>query len=469
MKNYDVIIIGTGQATGTILPELLKEGLSVATVESDRVGGSCVNWGCTPTKTLIASARASHMVKRGPDFGISSGGAAAGGSTTDGAQTDFARVMERVNGIRMPATDGFQKWLEESTDFYPGRARFIDSRTVEIDGTRISGSEILIHTGTRARIPEIPGLNSVAWVDNSGILDLEELPKRLLVLGGSYIGVEFAQAFRRLGSEVSIIQHSERLVPREDPDISSELQKVLESEGIRILTGTEALRASPVSNGELELEVNSPGGETEILRSDILLIATGRNPNSDGLNLEAAGVNTDERGFISVDDVCRTSVSHIYALGDVNGRGAFTHTSVHDGQVYLSQRKGGSKTVADRTLIYALYSDPPLARVGLNESMARAQGVPYRLAHMPMENVARAKERDETAGQIRILVHPENNSILGATVFGVGGDEIISMLALAVQAKLPYTIIQNTVFPHPTVSELIPFMFDGLSEIQTSG
>ncbi|AHC15672.1 mercuric reductase [Salinispira pacifica] len=455
MKNYDVIIIGTGQATGTILPGLLEEGLSIATIESDRVGGSCVNWGCTPTKTLIASSRAAHMISRGEEFGISPGE----------RTTNFSRVMERVNGIRMPATSGFQEWLEESTDFYPGEARFIDPHTVGVNGEQISGSEILIHTGTRARIPDIPGLKDVHWVDNKGILDLKTLPRHLLVLGGSYIGVEFAQAFRRLGSRVTIVQHGERLVPKEDPDISGELQSVLESEGIRILTGTEALSAAPAQDHGLELKVRSPSGQTEVLSADTLLIAVGRLPNSDSLNLKAAGVSSDDRGYISVDDSCRTSVPHIFALGDVNGRGAFTHTSVHDGQVYLSRRAGGDKRIGDRTLIYALYSDPPVARVGLNESMARARGISYRVAGMPMKNIARAKERDETSGKITILVDPGDNSILGATVFGVGGDEIISMLALAVQAKLPYSVLQNTVFPHPTVAELIPFMFDSLSEV----
>ncbi len=452
MKQYDIILIGTGQATGTILPELLKMKLQIAVVESDKVGGTCVNWGCTPTKTFVASARAAHMARRGSDFGVHAA-----------LTIDFKKVMERVNTIRYSASDGFKSWLKKVTDFYPGEASFLDEHSVKVGDTILQGKKIIIHTGTRARALQIPGIETVRWLDNKGILALDKLPGHLLIVGGSYIGLEFAQAFRRLGSRVTVLEHGERIVSREDPDISEIAKDVLAGEGINFRFNTEILR---LDNEEEGVRITfTENGMEKSLSGDHVLIAVGRIPNTDMLNLPAAGVEVNKRGFISVNEVGQTSVPHIYALGDVNGRGAFTHTSVHDGQVFLEHLHGGSKSISDRTTIYSMYIDPPLARVGMSEREAAESGKRVLVATKMMDTVSRAKEKDETSGIIKVLVEEGSNLILGATVFGVGGDEIIGIPALAMQAGLPYTKLQDTVLPHPTVAELIPWVFADLKPL----
>ncbi len=454
MKEYDIVLIGTGQATGTLIPELLEMGMSVAVVEGDRVGGSCVNWGCTPTKTLVASARAAHMARRGPDFGVD----------IPSHSVSFSRVKERVDGMRYPGSDGMRRWLEEVTDFYPGWAEFEDEHTIKVGEERLRGERIVIHTGARARTPTLEGIDTVPWLDNKGILALETLPKHLLILGGSYIGMEFAQAFRRLGSRVSVFEHNDRIVTREDPDISEVARQVMSDEGIEIHFKSEALRLAPEEEG-VRLDYQQNGTEHAISGSHIL-IAVGRVPNTDWLNLPAAGVESNNRGFIQVDEVGRTSVPHIYALGDVNGRGAFTHTSVHDGQVFVDHLRGGGRKIGDRQPIHAMYIDPPLARVGMSVEEARRSGRRALVGSMPMSKVSRANEKDETYGIIKVVVDADTERILGGTVFGVGGDEIIGMLALAMQAGLSYRRLQETVIPHPTVAELVPFVFDNLRPVE---
>ncbi|MDY0289667.1 MAG: mercuric reductase [Sphaerochaeta sp.] len=453
MKSYDVIIIGTGQATGTILPSLLAMKKSVAIVEGDRTGGSCVNWGCTPTKALVASARNAHMVGRSADFGIQ----------VPDFTVDFTEVMERMNAIRNSSTEGFTHWLDQSTDYYRSFGRFVDAHTIEVGDVTIRGDEIIIHTGARARELDIPGMDSVPWLDNKRLLSLKELPKHLLIIGGSYIGLEFAQIFRRLGSSVTIIEHAYSLISHEDADVSKRAKAILESEGIEVALGSSVTKVEETPEGVVKLSYLQGGNKKQVEGSH-LLVGVGRRPNSDKLDLEKAGVKTNERGYIEVDDQCRTNVSHIFALGDVNGKGSFTHTSVHDGQVYLSALAGEKRKISDRIPIYCLYMDPPLARVGLSETQARKQDIPFLVTKMQMSAISRAKEKGETKGFIKILVSPEDDSILGAAVFGVGGDEIIGMLALAMEAKLSYKHFQNTVLPHPTVAELIPFMFSNLSE-----
>ena len=457
MKTYDLILIGTGQATGGILGPLLDRGMKIAVIESERVGGSCVNWGCTPTKTLIASARAAHMANRGDDFGIG----------IPHFSVRFDKVMDRVNGIRVPSSEQFRSWLEEVTDFYPGTASFVDANTVAVDGTRIHGQTIVIHTDTRSRTPPIPGIDTVPWLDNRGILDLTEVPEHLLVLGGSYIGLEFAQAYRRLGSQVSVFDNDERIVSQEDPDISAIVLEVLLAEGIEVYLGADVTRLAPGNHFPNGAALTCRQADIErTVEGSHLLIAVGREPNTDALNLEAAGIAVDEQGFIPVDDVGRTSIPHIYALGDVNGRGAFTHTSVDDGQVFLDHLAGGRRKISDRTPIYSMFIDPPLARVGLSETEARQGGKAVLMATMPMSKVNRAREKSETTGLIKILVDEETDRILGATVFGVGGDEVIGMLALAIKAELPYRVLQETVLPHPTVSEMIPWLFPHLKRLE---
>jgi pyruvate/2-oxoglutarate dehydrogenase complex dihydrolipoamide dehydrogenase (E3) component len=360
--------------------------LSIAVVESDKVGGTCVNWGCTPTKTLVASARAAHVARRGADYGVETGD----------VRVDFEKVMERVNNMRVPASAGFEGWLKQTTAFYRGEASFVDDHTVRVRDDTIRGEKVIVHTGTRSRKPDFKGVDEVPWLDNKGILTLKTLPEHLLVVGGSYIGLEFAQAFRRLGSKVSVIEHGERIVSREDPDISALAQVVLEAEGIEFY-----------------------------LKSEVQL-------------LETAGVETTKRGYISVNDMGQTSIPHIYALGDVNGRGAFTHTSVHDGQVFLEHLTGGKRKISDRIPIHSIFIDPPMARVGMSEIEARQSGKTVLMAARAMGEINRAKEKDE----------------------------IIGMIALAMQANLPFTKLQETVIPHPTVSELIPWIFSDLKPLK---
>ncbi len=453
MKNYDIIIIGTGQATGTILPKLLEMNLSIAIVEGDRTGGSCVNWGCTPTKALVASARNAHMVRRSQDFGIQ----------IPDFTVDFPAVMERMNSIRNTATEGFTSWLDSSTDYYRSFTTFVDAHTLSVGDETITGDEIIIHTGARARELDIPGMDSVPWLDNKRLLSLKELPSHLLIIGGSYIGLEFAQIFRRFGSKVTIIEHADALISHEDADISKRAKAILESEGIDVSLVSSVTSVAETAEGNIKLSYRQGEKEKQVEGSH-LLVGVGRIPNSDKLQLNNAGVKTNERGYIEVDDQCRTNVSHIFALGDVNGKGSFTHTSVHDGQVYLSALAGEQRKISDRIPIYCLYMDPPLARVGLSESQARKQGIPFLVTKMQMSAISRAKEKGETKGFIKVLVSKEDDTILGAAVFGVGGDEIIGMFALAMEAKLSYKDFQNTVLPHPTVAELIPFMFGNLSE-----
>jgi pyruvate/2-oxoglutarate dehydrogenase complex dihydrolipoamide dehydrogenase (E3) component len=372
--------------------------------------------------------------------------------------------MERVNAMRYPGSDGMQKWLREVTDFYAGWAEFEDGHTVRVNGERLYGERIVIHTGARARKPDIEGIDEVPWLDNRGILALEKLPGHLLILGGSYIGMEFAQAFRRLGSRVSVFERGGRIVSREDPDVSEIALQIMRDEGIDIHFRSEAQRLAPDGEG-VRLDFTQDGTERSASGSHIL-IGIGRVPNSDGFNLKAAGVETNERGFITVDGTGRTSVPHIYALGDVNGRGAFTHTSVHDGQVFLDHLRGGGRTMDDRHPIHAMYIDPPLARVGMSEEQARRSGTRALVGTIPMSKVSRANEKDETRGLMKVIVEEETGLILGATVFGVGGDEIIGMLALAMQAGLPYPKLQETVIPHPTVAELLPFVFENLRPVE---
>lgn len=454
MKSYDVIIIGTGQATGTILGKLLEMKRSVAIIEADRTGGSCVNWGCTPTKTLIASARVAHVARRAKNFGIE----------ISNEHTNFSKVMQRVNEIRNSGSEGFTKWLEESVDYYRGFGSFVDSHTISIDGKeKIQGKQIVIHTGTRSRTIDVEGIDTVDWLDNKGILALDVLPKHLVIIGGSYLALEFGQAFRHFGSEVTILEASPYLIPREDGEVSEVARKILEEEGISCLTSVSVKAIEKVSDGQIKISVFHEEKDKAITGSH-LLVAVGRIPNTDGLHLEKAKIATDKRGFIQVDDQCRTTVPHIFALGDVNGKGAFTHTSVHDGQVFLSMLDGGDKRISDRNITYALYMDPPLARVGMTERQVREAKIPYLVARKEMASVSRAKEKDEIQGMIKVLIDKKDDTLLGATVFGVGGDEVIGMLALLMQAKLPYTILQETVIPHPTVGELIPWVFDGLSE-----
>jgi pyruvate/2-oxoglutarate dehydrogenase complex dihydrolipoamide dehydrogenase (E3) component len=452
---YDSIIIGTGQATGTMVPALLEIGQRLAVIEKDRVGGTCVNWGCTPTKTIVASARAAHMARRGADFGIQ----------LDGIAVDFARVMARQNEIRQGNSKGLESYLRESTDLCLGTARFINDREVAVGDDTLSADRIYIHTGARARIPAVPGIDSVPYLDNRRILDLEVLPEHLVVIGGSYIGLEFSQAFLRLGSRVTLLQRGPRIMSREDEDVALEAERLLREQGLNILCNSTIVSVGKRNAGvSVTIERN---GETSTLEGSHLLLATGRVPNTEELNLAAAGVMTNRRGFIEVNEVLQTNIPHIYAVGDVNGLGAFTHTSVNDGQIIVRNLQGENWKVADRIQVYAMFIDPPLGRVGMNENQARSSGRTVVKGEMPMSRVSRAREKDETGGMIKVLVDADTKEILGATILGVGGDEIVNLFAAWMVTGLPYTDLQRAVLVHPTVAELLPWVFADLKPLET--
>ncbi len=454
MKKYDVIWIGTGQATGTVVPRLVKAGKTVAIAEGGRFGGSCVNYGCTPTKTIVASARAAHMARRGPDFGVHTGE----------LRIDFSKVMERQNTMRNTSSQGMEGWLRgmEGVEVYAAFASFVDEHTVQVGDEQIWGETIVINAGARARPPRFPGAENVDWLDNRRLLDLQELPPHLLVIGGSYISLEFAQAFRRLGSEVTILQRSGQLLSREDADIAAAVYDILSGEGIDVRLNVHIERLAQHAPGQIEVFIQENGVPTSVQGSH-LLIALGRIPNSDRLNLAAAGVQVGERGHIQVNEVMQTNVPHIFAVGDINGEGAFTHTSVNDGEIFWDFYSGeADRSLGDRFPTYAVYIDPPLGRVGLSEKQARASGRNILMATRPMKNIARAREKDETAGLVKILVDADSEEIVGATVLGVGGDEIINMFTPFMMTHQSYKVFRRAVLTHPTVAELMPWILDDL-------
>ncbi|MFW5687965.1 MAG: mercuric reductase [Spirochaetota bacterium] len=449
MREYDVILIGTGQATGAIVRVFLEMGKKVATIEKSRVGGTCVNWGCTPTKTLVAGARAAHMVGRAGDFGIE----------VSDYRVDFPKAMERQKRNRDQSNESFSKWLDETTDFYRAEARFVGPHEVEAGDETIRGETIYIHTGATARIPPIPGIEDVDYLDNKGILSLEELPEHLVVIGGSYVGLEFSQVFRRFGSRVTVLERGPRIMSREDQDVAEEATRILTEEGVEIVCNVHVESVSPERGVTVQATVD---GEQRSITGSHLLLATGRKPETEALNLSAAGVEVNERGFVVVNEYLQTSVPHIYAVGDVNGGSAFTHTSVHDGQIIVKNLKGERWRQSDRIPIYSMFIDPPLGRVGMNEAQAKQSGREVLAGTMPMSSIARAKEKYETAGMVKVLVDAESRQLLGATVFGTGGDEVVGLLAAWMYTGLPYTELQKVVLVHPTVAELMPYVFENL-------
>ena len=454
MTHYDIIWIGTGQATGTIVPRLVKAGKTVAIVEGGRFGGSCVNYGCTPTKTIVASARAAHMARRGPDFGV----------ITGEIEIDFARVMERQNQMRHGASAGLESWLRgmQGVTVYAGYGRFTGPHTVQVNDDVITGETIVINAGARARVLPIPGLEEVDWLDNARLLDLTELPQHLVIVGGSYIGLEFAQAFRRLGSDVTVLEAGPQIMSREDADIAAAAHGVLAGEGITIHTNARVERLAQTAPQQIDVFF-AQDGDAQQARGSHLLLAVGRAPNSDRLNLDAAGVETDERGYIQVNDVMQTSVPHIFAVGDINGEGAFTHTSVNDGEIFWDVYSGDDdRLLSERIPTYAMFIDPPLGRVGMSEQEARASGRHVLMATRAMKHIARAKEKDETAGLVKILVDADTEQFLGAAVLGVGGDEVINMFTPFMVTGQSYKLFRKAVLTHPTVAELMPWILDDL-------
>ncbi|WP_462250927.1 mercuric reductase [Ekhidna sp.] len=458
MTHFNHLIIGTGQALGTLLGKLIPTGDTIGVIEADKVGGSCVNYGCTPTKTLVASAKVFYQAQRGDFYGFE----------TSGLKLNFDQVRKRMNEIRNGGSNGLTNWMEGSSnvELIRGKGQFVGSKEVEVDGNRYSADNIYINVGTRPSAPPINGLDEVHWLDSAGLLDLTEVPDHLLIIGGGYIGVEFAQVFRRFGAKVSLIQRSDQLMPREDADVAQAVQEFLEEEGIDIYTGTDTLNVA--QNGETKEVTIEQNGDTKTLVGDQLLIAAGRVPNSDTLNLEGTSIQMNDPGYIQVDDFCETGEKHVYALGDVNGHGGFTHTAVNDAEIVLDKLYGGDRTLSTRNMIYGLFTDPPLGRVGMTEKEALKSGKRVLKAVRPMNRISRAKEMGETKGFTKLLVDAETDLILGASILGVGGDEIINMFATIMHSKIPCVHYRKVVLVHPTVSELMPWILDGIKEVKES-
>jgi pyruvate/2-oxoglutarate dehydrogenase complex dihydrolipoamide dehydrogenase (E3) component len=450
---YDAIIVGAGQAGPPLAGRLTEAGQTVAVIERKLVGGTCVNYGCIPTKTLVASAHAAHLARRGAEYGIGTGD----------VTVDMAKVKGRKDGIVTADRNGVESWLEgmDGCTLLRGHARFLDPHTLQVGDQRITGEKIFLNTGGRATAPDIPGLADVDYLTNVGILELDTVPEHLVIIGGSYIGLEFAQMFRRFGAEVTVVERGPRLASREDDDVCAAIKDILENEGITIHLGAGDIRVAKDGDG---VAVSTGSA---VVSGSHLLVAVGRVPNTDDLGLENAGVETDAKGYITVDDQLRTTADHIWAMGDCNGKGAFTHTSYNDFEIVAANLLDNEpRRVSDRIPTYALYIDPPLGRAGMTEAQVRASGRKALVGKRPMTRVGRAVEKGETQGFMKVLVDAETNQILGASILGVGGDEVVHCILDLMAAKAPYTTMTHTVHIHPTVSELVPTMLEGLRPLQ---
>jgi pyruvate/2-oxoglutarate dehydrogenase complex dihydrolipoamide dehydrogenase (E3) component len=455
MTEYDAIIIGTGQAGPALARHLAATDMQVAIIERGRFGGTCVNTGCTPTKTLIASAYAAHTARRGADYGFNAGD----------VRVDMKRVKARKDHVVALSNGGVERSLKNLPNcrVYEAHARFVSPQEVQAGSEILTAEHIFIDVGARAAVPDIPGLDQVDYLTNSSMLDIDFVPRHLLVLGGSYIALEFAQMYRRFGSEVSIVQRGPLLLSREDADVSAAVTDILAREGIAVHPGAKCLRIDKQGD-DIVLQIDC-GGRSE-LRGSHLLIATGRRPNTDDLGLDRAGVELDGHGYIVVDDELRSSVPGIWALGDCNGKGAFTHTAWNDYEIVAANLAnlfdGETRRVSDRIQAYALYTDPPLGRVGMTETEVRNSGRPALIGKLAMEDVSRAFEKGETQGFMKILVDAETKKILGASFLGTSCDEAIHCVLDTMYANAPYTLLRRAMHIHPTVAEFIPSMLEDL-------
>ena len=453
-EHFDAIVIGTGQAGPALAVRLAQAGRRTAILERKRIGGTCVNVGCIPTKTLIASARAAHVARRGADYGVLFDGP---------VRVDMARVKARKDEIVRQSNQGVTRWLRSTPNvtLIEGHGRFAAPHTIDVNGKLLEAPEIFINTGGRASVPAMPGLDQVEVLTSSGMMDVDFLPQHLVIIGGSYIGLEFAQMYRRFGSAVTVVEMGPRLIGREDDETSAAVQAILEAEGIVFRLDARCLSVGR-HDGGIAVHVSCEQGPRVIVGTHLLL-AVGRVPNSDDLGLDRAGIATDARGFIAVDDTLRTSVPGVWALGDVNGRGAFTHTSYNDFEIVAANLLDGDpRRLSDRIPVYALFVDPPLARIGMTEREVRATGRPALAGKMMMTRVGRARERGETQGFMQVFVDRETGKILGATLLGIEADEAIHSLLDVMSIGAPYTAIARTVHIHPTVSELIPTLLQSL-------
>jgi pyruvate/2-oxoglutarate dehydrogenase complex dihydrolipoamide dehydrogenase (E3) component len=458
MADYDAVIIGTGQAGPALARRLVAAGWQVAIIERKFFGGTCINTGCTPTKTLIASGYAAHLTRRAAEFGVTLSGTPSVDMKAVKARKDAVTVASRA------AVERSLKGLQGCT-VYEAHARLIGPKQIKVADEVLRADKIFLNVGGRAVIPSIPGLDEVPYLTNSSMMNVDFLPAHLIVLGGSYVGLEFAQLYRRFGSDVTVIEPAPRLVSREDEDVSRAIADILQAEDINIRVNSKAVGVKKQGTG-IAVTIESAGTRSQIDGSHLLL-AVGRRPNTDDLGLEHAGVVTDTRGYIEVDDQLRTSVPGIWALGDCNGRGAFTHTSYNDFEIVAANLlDNDQRRVTDRITAYALYIDPPLGRAGMTEAEVRKSGRPALIATMPMENVSRAYEKSETKGFMKILVDRETKEILGASLLGLSGDEVIHCILDTMYAKAPSTVLQRAMHIHPTVSEFVPTMLDDLVPLQ---
>jgi pyruvate/2-oxoglutarate dehydrogenase complex dihydrolipoamide dehydrogenase (E3) component len=457
-ERYDAVIVGAGQSGMPLSRAFAGAGWKTALIEREHVGGTCINEGCTPTKTMIASARVAYVARRASDYGVRVGP----------VSVDLAAVRDRKRRMVDSFRSSNERRLEKAgVHRIDGEARFVDDHTLEVDtaeGTlTIRGDRIFINTGTRPAMPQIPGLSAVRTLTSTTIMELDELPDHLVVLGGGYVGVEFAQMFRRFGSRVTIVQIGDQLLRQEDPDVAGELAKILEEDGIDIVLNgrTDSVERD---DGAIRLSVRTPTGMRTV-RGSHLLVATGRKPNSDSLNLQAAGVRADEEGYIPVNDRLQTNVPHIYALGEANGGPAFTHMSYDDYRVIRANLlNGGDATTAGRLVPYTVFTDPQLGRVGMTESGARAGGYDIRVARIPMDYVARALETGESRGFMKAVVDARTDRILGAAVLGTEGGEIVAMIEIAMLARMPCTVLRDAIFAHPTLAESLNTLFGSLED-----
>jgi pyruvate/2-oxoglutarate dehydrogenase complex dihydrolipoamide dehydrogenase (E3) component len=458
MTQFDAIIIGAGQAGPPLANRLTAAGQKVAIIERHLFGGTCVNTGCMPTKTLVASAYAAHLARRSADYGIVLG---------QDVQVDMPRVKARADAVSVKTRNGIERWLRgmPNCTVFHAQARFESPTVIRVGNEQLSAPRVFINVGGRAMIPDMPGVDRVPYLTNTSILALDRVPRHLVVVGGSYVGLEFAQMYRRFGADVTVIELSPRLISREDEDVSNEIRGILEAEGIAVRTNATCIKLAPHADG-VAVGVDCQEGSPEVVGSDVLL-AVGRRPNTGDLGLEHAGVATDPKGYITVDDVLATNVPGIWALGDCNGRGAFTHTAYNDFEIVAANLLDGAKwTLRDRILGYALYIDPPLGRVGMTEAQARAAMRPLLIGTRPMTRVGRAIEKGETKGFMKVVVDAETRKILGASILGTSGDEAIHGILDMMNADVTYDVLQRAVPIHPTVSELIPTLLSEMKPAQ---
>jgi pyruvate/2-oxoglutarate dehydrogenase complex dihydrolipoamide dehydrogenase (E3) component len=454
MNRYDAIIIGTGQAGPTLAERLANAGMHVAVIERGPFGGTCVNNGCTPTKTLIASAYVARLAQRAAEYGVEVGP----------VRVDMARVKSRKDAVVESSRTSIEKWLRglPNVSVYQAQARFLKANTVRVGADTLTAERIFINVGARPYVPDLPGVHEVPYLTSETMMDVDFVPQHLVVVGGSYVGLEFGQMYRRFGSRVTVIEMAPRLIGREDPEVSQAIRDILVAEDIAIRLDATciAFESAPIG---VQVSVECTEGAPTVPATHVLL-AVGRVPNTDELGLREAGIETDDRGYIRVDDTLNTSVSNVYALGDCNGHGGFTHTAFNDYEIVADNLLSGAhRKVSDRIPIYGLFTDPPLGRLGRTEAEARRDGYNILIGRMPMTDVSRAREKGETQGLMKVLVDASSKQILGAAILGTGGDEAVQSLVDAMYAHLPYTVVQHGVRIHPTVSELIPTMLGELA------